>query len=162
MSAKKHIVSAISALCIFASASASETETDEYASGLDHWYAGAAAGLNLPAGDSALHRTGSGIIRFGWYANDFWALDFSLAQCENVFAYSGGALWHWWGYERLDPFFTFGLEDFIEKDCGPYLGTGTFWHFDDHWSLRCDMTAFSGLDHGGFLFSFSAGLRRSW
>jgi len=140
-----------------------EMEYDSAYLELDRWYCGAGAAMLIGQGGAKIAHAGGGAVCFGSYLNEFWALEIAAEQCENATGISGGALWHWWGYERLDPFFTFGLKDYIEKHCGPYAGAGTFWHLDEHWSLRFDCTLMAGLeDSCDFMYGFMLSLRRSW
>lgn len=129
---------------------------------LDRLYAGGGATLALPQGGGATRRLGGATLRAGYYLTEFWALEVEAAWLEDVAAVSGGALWHWWGYERLDPFFTFGLRDYVERDCGPCAGVGAFWHLDDHWSLRADASAMLGVEACAMLYSLTFGIQRSW
>lgn len=130
---------------------------------LDRWYAGAGAALVLPQGGAGFDRVAGALVNAGFYMNEFWALEVEGAWCENRSAVAAGFLWHWWGYERIDPFFTFGACDWIDTDFGPRGGLGTFYHLDDHWSLRFDSTATMGVSQGcNFLYQFSLAIRRSW
>ena len=147
---------------LMAAAHGYEEEEDEYAMELERWNAGAGAALLLPQGGSRLRRAGGAEAHVGYYMTEFWSAEVAAAWCENLAALSGGFLWHWWGYERLDPFFTFGLRDWIDKDCGPYGGAGTFWHLDDHWSLRFDASGMFAIEHPGMAYSLSLGIQRSW
>ena len=150
-------------LAAFAACAMAATASDyDEACGFDRCYAGGAATLALPQGGGPVRRLGGASARAGFYLTEFWAVEAEAAWLENVAAVSGGALWHWWGYERLDPFFTFGLRDFIERDCGPCGGAGAFWHLDDHWSLRCDASAMLGVQEGAMVYSLSLGVQRSW
>ena len=158
----KRIVAAISAMAALCCAAEVAGEEDEYAMELERWSAGAGATLLLPQGGSRLRRAGGAEARVGWCLSEFWTAEVSAAWCEDMCAVSGGFLWLWWGYERLDPFFTFGLRDWIDRDCGPYGGAGAFWHIDDHWSLRFDASAMYALEHPGMAYSLSLGVQRSW
>jgi hypothetical protein len=72
-------------------------------------------------------------------------------------------LWHWWGYEKFDPFFTFGASGWIDGEVGPTIGWGTFWHFNDYWSLRFDADATYGLDDADeMVYSVSLGVQCSF
>lgn len=130
---------------------------------LDRWSFGVASALELPQGGAHFNRKAGLAIRCGYAIDDFWNLEAMGEWCENRYALSAGALWLWWGYERLDPFFTFGLKDWIKTDWGAYLGIGTFWHIDDHWSLRADITPMLGVEDGcNMIYSFTLGIQRSW
>lgn len=157
---KRLLCAACAALAFCSGSLAAEDEDDVFE--LDRWYAGAGATLVLPQGGGEMRRLGGATARFGYYVTEFWALDFAADWCEDHAAVSGGALWHWWGYERFDPFFTFGLRDWIETDAGPYGGAGAFYHLDDHWSLRFDFSAMLGVENGEMVYSLCAGIQRSW
>ncbi len=130
---------------------------------LDRWYAGGAALLVLPEGGSEFGRVGGATLRAGYYMNEFWAAELEGCLAERRSAACAGILWHWWGYERLDPFFTFGFRNWFSDDFGPCGGVGTFWHIDDHWSLRFDAGATLGVSDGcDMLYQFSCGIQRSW
>ena len=142
---------------------AAPADTDEYALELDRYYIGAAPMLVLPQGGAEMRRVAGATIRGGIYLDEFLAAEFAAAWCEDVAMVYGGFLWHWWGYERLDPFFTIALADWIEKAAGPALGAGTFFHLDDHWSLRFDFSALSAVEHDcEMVYSLSLGIQRSW
>ena len=119
--------------------------------------------MMLPQGGGDAHRRAGGEARFGYYLDEFTLLEASISRLENVSGVSCDVLWHWWGYERLDPFFTFGGSCFVDEDWGPLLGTGTFYHLDDHWSLRFDFTPTLGLRRTPEMYyTFSIGIRRTF
>lgn len=150
------------ALALNARGDAADFEEGDYFE-LDRWFAGGAATLVLPEGGSGFNHVGGATLRAGYYMNEFWAAEIEGTWAENRYAAAAEILWHWWGYERLDPFFTFGVRDWISTDFGPCGGLGTFWHIDDHWSLRLDVGATLGVTDGcDMLYQFSFGIQRSW
>lgn len=133
----------------------------------DRRYVGAAAAIALPQGGSChLRRVGGASLRAGYYLSDFWAIEGEGAWLENAAGLSVAGLWHWWGYERLDPFFTVGARGWIGRDCGqvgPKVGIGTFYHLTDSWSLRADVDATLGLDSAVEVdYTISAGVQYSF
>jgi hypothetical protein len=112
----------------------------------ERWYADAQATVVLPQGGSGMRRLGGATARFGYYAMDFLSVEASVALLEDTAGLGLRGLWHWWGYEKFDPFFTFGADGWIEGGFGPSVGWGCFWHFDDNWSLRFDAEATMRLD----------------
>ena len=129
----------------------------------DRYYVSAGASLVLPQGGAKTGRLGGGKATAGWYATEFTALEGSFSILENRYAASAGLLWHWYGYERLDPFFICGGSWIEGAGAGPSGGVGFYWHLDDHWSLRFDC-AHALLVDGGVdsAFFFSAALRVTW
>ncbi|MBR4353865.1 MAG: hypothetical protein IKP97_01015 [Kiritimatiellae bacterium] len=110
-------------------------------------YLGANGSLQLPQGGGDMARRGGGAIMAGWYASDFWAIEGEAGWMERQASLAVKGLWHWWGYERFDPFFTFGARGWFPKgEAGPCAGTGFFYHLTDHWSLRADAEATLGLE----------------
>lgn len=132
----------------------------------DRFYAGAGAMLVLPEGGSQMRRLGGAAARAGCYLNEFWAVEAEAAALENFAGLSAAVLWHWWGYERFDPFFTFGAKGWLghgDGQLGPKAGIGSFYHLTDSWSLRFDADATLGLDtETETVYSVSAGLQRSF
>ena len=133
----------------------------------DRHYVGAVAAIALPQGGSHhLRRVGGAALRAGYYLSDFWAIEGEGAWLENAAGLSVAGLWHWWGYERLDPFFTVGARGWIGRDCGqvgPKAGIGTFYHLTDSWSLRADVDATLGLDSTAEVdYTISAGVQYSF
>ena len=99
----------------------------------------------------------------GYYVDDFLTVEFSSAWFEDTAALSLKGLWHWWGYERFDPFFTFGASGWINGEVGPTLGWGAFWHLNDYWSIRFDADATYGLDDADeMVYSIALGLQWSF
>lgn len=134
----------------FASAAAdAEEEENPFAYAeydFEKWYADAGGTVVLPQGGSKMRRRAGATARAGYYARDFLAVEASAAWLERGTQLGVRGLWHWWGYEKFDPFFTFGADGWIDGDVGPSLGCGAFWHFSDAWSLRFDADATLGLD----------------
>jgi hypothetical protein len=130
----------------------------------DLFYVEAVATMTLPQGGARLPRRAGGALRFGAYVAEFWSLEAEAAWLEDRTGLSAKALWHWWGYERLDPFFTFGAKGWLpEGQLGPVAGAGTYWHLTERASLRFDADATLGLEAEtetiyslavGFLYAF--------
>ena len=152
MTYKKSIVAAMALMAaIFAYG---EEEDDCFE--LDRWTVGAGGAMCLGEGSG-------GYVRGGYYLNEFWAVEATAARLEDESYFQGDILWHWWGYERLDPFFTFGGAALVHVQSGPCGGVGTFWHLDDHWSLRFDVTLLLGLEDGIETdWTLCAGIQRSF
>ena len=157
-----NIIALSLALALSAKGDAADFEEGDYFE-LDRWFVGGAASLALPEGGSGFNHVGGATLRAGYYMNEFWAFELDGTLAENRYAASAGFLWHWWGYERLDPFFTFGFTDWFSTDFGPSGGAGAFYHIDDHWSLRFDVSAMLGVSDGcDMVYLFSVGFQRSW
>ena len=117
----------------------------------------------LPQGGGDMRRLGGGVVRYGYYAGDFLAVELSAFCTENEPGASLKGLWHWWGYEKTDPFFTFGAAGFAGGDAGPAVGVGMFRHFDDNWSLRLDSGFMMGLEsRSEAVFSLACGIQYSF
>jgi hypothetical protein len=115
------------------------------------FYVGSAGTIVLPQGGSDIGRLGGGALRAGYYLTEFWAVEAEAALLENAAGYGARVLWHWWGYERFDPFFTGGAKGFAGRGCdevGPALGVGAFYHLTDRVSLRFDAESMLALDDG--------------
>ena len=135
---------AFAAALTAAAASADDAGWAEY--DFERRYADAQAAAMLPQGGSRMRRLGGGTVRLGYYASDFLAVEASASWMEDAAGLGLRGLWHWWGYEKFDPFFTFGANGLVEGQYGPSAGWGCFWHFDDNWSVRFDAEATLGLD----------------
>ena len=111
-------------------------------------YLGLGEAMTLPqGGGDVASRKGGGVARAGMYVSDFWAVEGEAGWMETQTMLGVKGLWHWWGYERFDPFFTFGARGWIhEGEIGPCAGTGAFYHLTDHWSVRVDLEATLGLE----------------
>ena len=126
----------------------------------EHWTVGTQATLVLPQGGAKMHRSGGATVRAGYYVDDAWMIEGTAAWLENSAGLGVDALWHWWLYEPFDPFFTVGVNGWIDGGVGPSLGWGCFWHFDDNWSLRADATATLDIDGTNeMIYSLSLGLQ---
>ena len=157
----------LASLIVLATANSVRGDAADFEEGdyfeLDRWFAGGSATLVLPEGGSGFNHIGGATLRAGYYLNEFWAVEAEGTLAENRYAAAAEILWHLWGYERLDPFFTFGFRDWISTDFGPCGGLGSFWHIDDHWSLRFDAGATLGVSDGcDMIYQLSFGIQRSW
>ncbi|MCQ2368431.1 MAG: rRNA maturation RNase YbeY [Kiritimatiellae bacterium] len=98
-------------------------------------------------------------FRSGYYLNEFWAIEGEVGILEDDAMLGADVLWHWYGYERLDPFFTFGALGIIDGSYGPKMGAGAFYHLTDSFSLRADADLIVDLDDDGnraYVFSLGA------
>lgn len=134
------------ALLAAGTAAAAEGEYDWAEYDYEHWYVDAGAAMVLPQGGGRMHRRAGAEARLGYYVDDFLAVEATAAWMERDAGLGVHGLWHWWGYEKFDPFFTFGANGWIEGEVGPSAGWGCFWHFSDKWSLRFDADATLGID----------------
>lgn len=124
---------------------------------LDRYFVSPSARIVLP--ESGNTYAGGGAT-FGYYLNEFWALEGTAALLENKGYFAADVLWHWYGYERLDPFFTFGASTLASKAVGPKVGAGTYYHLDDNWSLRMDGDAMMNVDGETEMnYSFALGIQ---
>lgn len=132
----------------------------------DRFYAGAGGMMVLPQGGSEMRRLGGGAARAGCYLDEFWAVEAEAAALENYAGLSAGVLWHWWGYERVDPFFTFGARAWLGRkstEAGPKVGAGSFYHLTDSWSVRFDADATLEAEGGSrVVYTLSAALQYSF
>ncbi len=106
----------------------------------DAFYVGSSVGAFMPDGAARPRNATQVAARAGWYSSDTLAWEASLGsnlrgKAGNVAAGSLGLLWHWWGFERFDPFFTCGI-GFARRSFGPGGGVGAFWHMTERASLR--------------------------
>ena len=133
---------------VMSSVSAKASTEDDYDDGyeLDRLYAGASATMLLPQGGGDMRRLGGATARIGYYLSETLAVEADAAWLEDCAGLGVQGLWHCWGYERFDPFLTFGARGWIEGDVGPVAGLGTFYHLTDSWSLRGDAQATLGVD----------------
>ena len=153
------IVVLLAAGPLFAGEAAFEEETYEF----DRYYVGAAGTLVLPQGGGKMRRLGGAAARAGYYLTEMLAVEGEAAWAEDACGLAVRGLWHWWGYERLDPFFLFGAKGWINGDVGPDLGLGAFYHLTEALSLRADAEATLGLDTGAKMeYSLSLGLQYSF
>lgn len=133
--------------------------------GYNRSYVGLAGAVTLPQGGSRMHRVGGATLRGGYYIDEFLAVEGETAWLENFAGLAVDVLWHWWGYERFDPFFTVGARGWIgaRGQVGPKAGVGAFYHLTDEWSFRVDADATLGLDTDVEVdYSLSVGLQYSF
>jgi len=154
----------LAASSLFAAEDPAPVVTEEC--GFDRWYVGAAAQMVLPQGGSRLRHVGGGAIRFGYYLNEDWAVEAEGSWLENYGGAAVDALWHWWRFERFDPFCTLGVRGVIGKgegQVGPKAGLGAFYHLTDSWSLRFDADATLGLETNcEMMYSLACGVQYSF
>lgn len=125
------------------------------------WYLAGEVATVLPQGGSRIdHGVGAG-ARFGYYLGELWSLEGEAAWLGKSTGFGADALWHWWGYERFDPFFTVGARCWLGDDAnqsGPRAGLGAYFHLTENCSLRFDADATLGVDgETEMLYSLSAG-----
>ena len=113
---------------------------------LNRLYGGASATMVLPQGGGDMRRLGGVTARIGYYISEMLAVEADAAWLEDCAGLGVQGLWHCWGYERFDPFLTFGARGWIDGDAGPSAGLGAFYHLTDNWSLRTDAQAALGVD----------------
>lgn len=166
----KKILSILLAGCFL---SALAEEEDEYAD-FDRFYVGGTAALLLPGNGNTLNERGAYGVRAGWYLEEDLAVEGTFQYAEGLGGAGAGVLWHWFGYERLDPFFTCGVQSFFgdgrrfgdgrhRTGAGPCVGAGAFWHLTEHWSLRVDFGAALGFDSPcSMVYSVGLGLQCSF
>ena len=148
------------ALAIATVARADESEDYEF----DRWHVGSGVCTVLPQGGSPMRHAVGAEVTAGYYISEMLTFEASVSLVEKYAGLSAGFLWHWWGYERLDPFFVYGAKGWLD-DCGagPYAGAGAFWNLDDRWSLRFQSDATLAVGNGAWMaYSFSLGLRRTF
>jgi hypothetical protein len=153
-------------LCLNTFADSEEDFANAEECEFNRMYVGAGAMMTLPSGGSDMRRLGGGSARAGYYFSEFWAAEAEVAALENYAGISAGILWHWWGYERFDPFFTFGAKGWIgsnDDQAGPKWGIGSFYHLTDYWSIRADADITLGLDTNvETIYSLSVGVQYSF
>lgn len=143
--------------------SVAKDEYDYVEYDFERWYTGARAVAVIPQGGGEMRNLCGAGAYLGYYFDDFLTVEFSSAWLEDTAALSLKGLWHWWGYERFDPFFTFGASGWINGEVGPTLGWGAFWHLNDYWSIRFDADATYGLDDADeMVYSIALGLQWSF
>ena len=133
----------------------------------DRSYVSAGAGIMLSEGGGShdVRRLGGAAMRTSWYLSEFWAVECELGVFEDNVLLGVDALWHWWGYERFDPFFNFGACGIIGSsgEIGPKLGTGFFYHLTEKLSLRFDAGALLGLeDETEIVYTLTTGVQISF
>ena len=150
----------------------------------DRWYAGISGDVFLPGGGNSLKRAGGVSALVGYEVSDSWNVEALVMSIPNAASSHGGnsalngfalqGAWHFWGYERVDPFFTFGVQSLFSSDhvfaddsrrsaIGPTLGFGLAYHLTDNLSLRADARSMVSIDSpSGIAFSISGGLQWSF
>ena len=106
-----------------------------------------------------MRRLGGAEARFGRYFDEAEKLavegEFGVAEDKGALAVRGVAhfaLWDWFnrmfGYERMDPFASFGARGWIGSrgQVGPAFGLGAFYYLSDDWALRFGYEFTLGLD----------------
>lgn len=128
------------------------------------FYVGVAEGVVIPQGGSRMSRHTGAAFRFGCYLTEMWAIEGEAAVVAERTGLGARALWHWWGYERLDPFFTFGARGWLKDgQVGPDAGLGAFYHLTESLSLRLDANATLGVESDvDMVYSLAAGLQYSF
>ena len=161
---------ALAVMCSAFTAGAADFEPaqDEFADAFqyeyDRWSVGIVGQMAFPQGGSKMsRRTGSG-VRLGYYVTEMLAIEGEATWMENSAGLALKGLWHWWGYEQLDPFFTFGARGWIhDGQVGPCAGVGAFYHLDDYWSIRFEADATLGLDTDcEMIYSLGVGVQRTF
>jgi hypothetical protein len=118
--------------------------------------------IDTPDAAKALEtgRLGGATARVGYYVTEALAVEADAAWLEDCAGLGVQGLWHIWGYERFDPFLTFGARGWIDGDLGPVAGLGAFYHLTDNWSLRADAQATLGIDSDcDMVYSLGAGVQ---
>jgi len=162
----KFLGSLLAALTLVGAAFGAEpdmSEFEEEAYEFDRFYVGAAGALVLPQGGGNMRRLGGAAFRAGFYLTEMWAIEGEAAWMEDACGLAARALWHWWGYERFDPFFLMGAKGWINGDVGPDAGIGAFYHLTESLSLRADAETTLGLDtYAKMEYSLSFGVQYSF
>lgn len=159
---KRIVFSVVLSLAALSLRAEFEEECEAYE--FDRFYAGLAETVVLPQGGGRMSDHTGAALRMGCYLAEMWAVEAEAAWVADRAGLGVKAVWHWWGYERLDPFFTFGARGWInEGQVGPAGGIGTFYHLTDSLSLRFDADATLGLDTSvEMVYSLSAGIQWSF
>ena len=161
---------ALAVMCSTLTAGAADFEPaqDEFADAFqyeyDRWSVGIVGQMAFPQGGSKMsRRTGAG-VRLGYYVTEMLAIEGEATWMENSAGLALKGLWHWWGYEQIDPFFTFGARGWIhDGQVGPCAGVGAFYHLDDYWSIRFEADATLGLDSDcEMIYSLGVGVQRTF
>lgn len=150
----------------------------------DRWYAGVSGAMYLPGGGSSLKRAGGVSAHLGCFISDSFALETGLMSVPNAVSSRGGNVsltgfsvrgaWHFMGFERFDPFVTFGAfstfasghvfaDDSHRTAFGPSVGLGFLYHLSDNLALRAESVAAVAIDTPGEVaFTVSGGLQWSF
>ena len=96
------------------------------------------------------------VARVGTYVADFWAVEGEVGWKPHHLEMGADVLWHWWGYERFDPFLTLGVKGYTNWKYGalPSVGTGAFYHLTDNWSIRADVSMYPIAGNVGVQYEF--------
>lgn len=154
-------LSAVALVAIFAFSSVGAAEENVFEeTDFSRFYVEAGAAMVLPQGGAEMPRRTGAALRGGWYFAEFWAVEGEVSWLEDRVGFSAEALWHWWGYERFDPFFTMGAKGWMDNgQVGPAAGFGAYYHLTENWSLRFDADAAVGVDSGAeMIYSLGAGI----
>ncbi len=152
-------------IAVFAALSArGDFDYEEPPYEFDRFYVGVAGAGVLPQGGSRLDSRAGIAMRFGCYLAEMWAVEGEATWLDDRAGLGLKALWHWWGYERLDPFFTFGARGWVnDGQVGPCGGLGAFYHLTESLSLRFDADATIGVEtRTEMVYSLSAGFQWSF
>ena len=150
----------LAAVASFSAVSFAAGDEDEEGYEFDRLYVGASGTLVIPQGGCGMRRLGGATARIGYYVSESFAVEADAAWLEDCAGFGVQGLWHFWGYERFDPFMTFGARGWIDGDLGPVAGLGAFYHLTDNWSLRADAQATLGIDGGcDMVYSFGVGVQ---
>lgn len=159
---RAHKISAVLTAALFFSSPALGEEIGEECE-FHRFYLGSAGTVVLPQGGGDIRRLGGASFRAGCYLTEFWSVEAEASLLENYAGYGARLLWHWWGYERFDPFFTVGAKGVSGRgydDLGPQFGAGAFYHLTERVSLRFDAEATVGLNGDTAVdYSLSLGLQ---
>ncbi len=150
----------------------------------DRWYSSVAAGMLLPGGGSSLSQSATVNARFGYFLSESFAVESEFSVVPNAVSKSAGnqtlvgwaaqGVWHFMGYERFDPFLTFGVASFFgsrhvfednsfRNAFGPTVGIGALYHLTDHLALRADARGCMSVGTpAGVLFDVSLGMQYSF
>lgn len=157
------VMALFAAALVIASLPLAAAEEEEERGEFDSWYAGASATLVLPQGGHSMRRLGGATARIGYYFTETLSVEADAAWLEDCAGLGVQGLWHIYGYERFDPFLTFGARGWIDGDVGPTAGAGAFYHLTDSWSLRADAQATLGLDGDcAMVYSLGVGVQCSF
>ena len=150
----------LAAVASFSAVSFAAGDEDGEGYEFDRLYVGASGTLVIPQGGCDMRRLGGATARIGYYVSESFAVEADAAWLEDCVGLGVQGLWHFWGYERFDPFMTFGARGWIDGDLGPVAGLGAFYHLTDNWSLRADAQATLGIAGDcDMVYSFGVGVQ---
>ena len=159
MSMKRLKLILLSTVVFFSAISSSAEDCDEVCE-FSRFYLGSSATLVIPQGGSDMRRLGGATVRIGYYVSEALSIETDAAWLEDCAGLGVQGLWHFWGYERFDPFVTFGVRGWVDGDLGPVAGLGAFYHLTDNWSLRADSQAILGVDSDcNMIYSLGVGVQ---